>query len=136
MIQTKKNRGFSLLELMVVVAILGILSAIAYTSYANHVMRSNRADAQATLNDIGQRLQRCYTTHGAFNSDNCGVFGQLNDSTIDSAEGFYEISISNEGATTYTLTATAVSPPQTNDRAECQAITLTHQGRRGPDECW
>lgn len=137
MVQTR-HRGFTLIEVMIVVAILGILAAFAFTSYTSQVIRSNRADAKSALNDVSQRLQRCYTTYSAYNSDDCGVYGSLKDSgTINSGEGLYEIS-ANVDATTYTLTATAIRSPQTNDD-DCnntEKMKLTHTGRRTPQDCW
>lgn len=137
--KTKKTSGgFTLLEVMIVVAILGILATIAYASYTNQVMRSNRADAHAALNDVAQRLQRCYTTYSSYNNAECGVFTQLdNNGTINSGEGLYEIT-GNVTATQYTLTAEPVGPPQTNDDA-CSGgnnMTLDNAGRRTPDDCW
>ena len=136
---SKVNQGFTLLEVMVVTAILAILAAIAYASYTSQVVRSNRADAKVTLNDTAQRLQRCYTTYGVYNNaDNCRVYSMLStgDQKIPSSEGFYDIAISNAGATTYTLTATAVAAPQTGDVTACLTFTLRHTGQREPEECW
>lgn len=136
--QYTRNVGFTLIEVMIVVAIIGILAAFAYSSYQGQVMRSNRSDAQATLNDTAQRLQRCYTTYSAYDNDNCQVYSQLTTgaSKIESPEGFYEITISDDSATTYTLTATAVAPPQTGDTACDNEMTLTHRGQQAPEECW
>lgn len=135
----KKNKGFTLIEVMIVVAILGVLASIAYVSYSNQVMRSNRADAKSALNDVAQRLQRCYTTYSAYNDDDCSVYNELDGGgAISSSEGLYEITAAVD-ATTFTLTATPVEPPQTgdNDCAGGNKMTLTHTGRRGGGaECW
>ncbi len=134
----QSQAGFTLIEVMIVVAILGILAAIAYNSYQNQVMRSNRSDAQVTLNDTAQRLQRCYTTFSRYNDDNCAVYQQLTtgDARIDSPEGFYRITIDDETATTYTLGAEAIRTPQTADEDCDTEMTLNHRGSRAPEECW
>ena len=68
-----RQRGMSLIELMIVVVIVGILAAIAIPSYRAYVIRSNRADAKVALLSTAQNLERCYTnsTPYAYNSANC-----------------------------------------------------------------
>ncbi len=144
--------GFTLVEMMVTVAIVGILAAIAYPSYMDTVRRSNRAEAKTELMDIAQRLQRCYTAFGRFDDpaparDLCSVFEQLTNgpSKITSrGRGFYDITITAPAPTaeTYTLTATAVLQPQMADVNGCNVMTLTSTGVRGPvpapplPPCW
>lgn len=134
----KKINGFTLIEVMIVVAIIGILAGIAYPSYMESVRKSNRSDAKVGLNDVAQRLQRCYTAYSAFNSANCGAAAAFNNGAeVPTPEGFYNIS-ANIAATTYTLTATPTGS-QANDR--CGDLTLTHTGARGStgesvDVCW
>ncbi|WP_369413289.1 type IV pilin protein [Microbulbifer zhoushanensis] len=137
----RNQKGFTLIEILIVVAILGVIASIAYPSYQESVNKGRRADAKAMLGDVSQRLQRCFTVYSAYNDDNCAVEDQLTDgNTIDSQEGFYTISATNVTATTFTLTATAVGV-QAND-TKCGNFGLTNTGTRsvtgssGTDYCW
>lgn len=132
----KSESGFTLIEVMIVVAIIGILAAIAYPSYQESVRKSNRADAKATLNDYAQRLQRCFTAYSAYNSGNCTLAGQIDGATLESPEGFYDVGATTLTATTYTLQATPKGSQATDS---CGNLTLDHTGTRnatGSGDCW
>lgn len=134
----RRALGFSLIELMIAVAIAGIIAAIAYPAYMSSIRKSNRTEAKTELMDIVQRLQRCYTTYGKFNDvDKCSVYKDLDDGGILSrGKNFYQITISNASATTYTLTATAVSEPQLSDSG-CTVLTVDETGITTPAaNCW
>ena len=124
------------------VAIVGIIAAIGYPSYMEHVRKTNRTEARTELTDVSQRLQRCYTAYARFDDPNnqnlCAVYEDLSDGTPYVTRGgqFYEITIGDVTATTYTLTATAVKAPQISDVDGCNVMTLNHQGVRLPDDCW
>lgn len=138
----KAVTGFTLIEMMIVVAIMAIVAGIGYPAYIDAVRKSHRADAKTELMDVAQRLQRCYSTYGKYNPDanRCTVYSQLTtgSSKITSrGEGYYDITISNNTATTYTLTATAVKDPQTKDTYNgCNVLTLDHKGAKTPTVCW
>ncbi|MDP4078694.1 type IV pilin protein [Acidovorax sp. A1169] len=143
----KKQHGFTLIELMIVVAIVGILSAIAYPSYAEYVRRGHRADARAGLLQAQQWLERASTATGVYPTSLPTTLTWDGD-----AIKRYTISIGNGagGASTnaaFTLTATRdVGTAQATDR--CGDLTLTNTGIRGMkastftpatltvDECW
>ena len=135
----QRPNGFTLIELMIVVAIIGILAAIAIPMYSDYVTRSRRADGQAKLMQVAQDLERCYTQYSTYNHDSCSVFAS---EPVISDQGFYVITVGwgdpvNES--TFKLTATAQ-----NDQAvdtDCKTLTLTHLGEQSAtgddrDSCW
>lgn len=149
--KTMKNAvGFTLIELMVAVAIVGIIAAIALPSYQSSVRKSNRAEAKTELTDVAQRLQRCYTLYARFNHAECGVYGIVSssDGYITRGGQYYKITIGVPNAgdpaeTKYRLTATAIKAPQTQDTV-CGSFTLDHTGAKKAfsggtdttDKCW
>lgn len=128
-----KVKGFTLIELMIVVAVLAVLAALAIPIYQDHVDRTRRADAITGLTQIAQELERCFTRHNSYLAAACPSSGN-----IDSPDGFYSINIDPE-ATEFELTATAQGV-QTRD--DCDGFTLDHRGNRGVNtgpsaaECW
>lgn len=79
------NRGFTLIEVMIVVAVIGVLSAIAYPSYTAYVLRSHRAEAKNYLQSVAQRLEQNYSLSGSYNANQAG--GAINNAFI-AAAGF------------------------------------------------
>lgn len=128
----KSNIGMTLIELMIVVVILGILAAIAYPSYQQHVMDTRRASAQACLVEQAQYFERYFTSNmsyeGAVGDDgeNWPSFGCTADTT-----GFYQFSPGTPGTRTFTLTATPQGPQASNDRKCGCSLTLDQAGTRG-----
>lgn len=131
-------RGFTLIELMIVVAIVGILAAVAYPSYMDSVRKGNRTDAKTALLQASQTLERCFTQYSAYNNASCSL---LNAGTFNSTEGLYTVGVVS-AATTYTLTATPVTGRAQAGDVRCTTFTLTNLGARGATpsantaECW
>lgn len=130
----QKQKGFTLIEVIIVVAIVGILAAIALPSYQNSVTKGRRVDAMAALQGLAQAMERHYMTTGAYTG---AAFGGGNNgaptifstkSPIDGSQTFYDLTIAT-AATTYTLTA-----DPTNGQEGDGNITLTQTGARAWDQ--
>lgn len=131
MIQSKYQAGFSLLELMIVVAIIGILASIAYPSYQEQVASGKRVDAQANLLSLAQHMEREYTENGTY----IGAVLPYNEAPKDGANKSYDLSPTVQTATTYTLRARPKNG-MVGDR--CGDMTVTHIGQKTAAEadCW
>ena len=132
----KQHGGFTLIEVMIVVAIVAILSAIAYPSYAEYVRRGHRAEARAGLLQAAQWMERAATATGTY-----PLTAAFPNSLKSVPNNRYDISATSDGGT-FTLTA-APKGAQTGDR--CGNYTLTNTGLRGANgvttgdivtECW
>jgi len=127
----KYSKGFSLIELMIVLAIIGILSSIAFGFYGNYVIASNRSEGRAALTEAAATLEKCKSMYGSFNNANC------NYADFTSDTGYYGIAVVRDGVS-FTLTATPAGP-QVND-TDCTSMTLTNTGIKGgspaTNECW
>lgn len=125
-------RGFTLIEVMIVVAIVGILAAIAYPSYTEHVRRAHRAEAQTALLQAAQFMQRFYAANNAYDKDLSGTATSLPNKTVPaSGSKLYDLDFVKDSLTStkYNLQATpADGSAMANDR--CGTLTLNHLGQK------
>lgn len=146
--------GVTLIELLIVVALLGIMAAIAVPSYLDHVRRANRADAKSVLLETAQFLERNYTTNGCYhrNDSACATARSAGTACTSATAGeidlpfcqspktgtaMYNISFSALASQSFTLQAV---PTGTMTGDACGTLTLTHTGIQGAGgtvaDCW
>jgi type IV pilus assembly protein PilE len=126
----RKHKGFTLIELMIVVTIIAILAAVGYPSYTKYVLRGKRTEGRTALLDAAARLERYYSDNNQY-----AALATAN-ITTPTETGKYNLGIvlanTNQN---YTLTAT---PTFTDD--DCEELTITNAGVKGSGtgnaDCW
>jgi len=149
MTMKKGMKGFTLLELVIVVAIIGVLAAFVYPSYQDYVRDARRTEARSLLLEVGSRQERFYTTQSPNSyAANMVALGYANNNQ-PTEQNFYQVSITPlpagcaPGTATLCATFTATATPINNQVGDgCGNLTLTNIGVKGRsgadplDECW
>jgi type IV pilus assembly protein PilE len=129
--------GFTLIELMIAVVVVGVLAAIAYPSYREQINKSRRTDAQTALLELSQFMERYYTVKGTYlQSDGSAPTLPFVESPKDSATKYYDLSFSSTpSSTSYTLRAV---PKGTQIGDTCGTLTISNTGAKNPTTtgCW
>lgn len=125
-----KQKGFSLIELMIVVVIVGILAAVAIPSYQNYVVKGNRAAAQAFMMDVASR-EKQYLLDARSYTNNLATLGVTAPADVSK---HYTITIDAPAGTppSFTVTATPTSAQQTADGV----LILSSDGTKTPAAKW
>ncbi|MBN8751284.1 Fimbrial protein [Xylophilus ampelinus] len=135
-------KGFTLIELMIVVAVVAILAAIAYPSYQEYVMRSRRVEGQALLNDVAARQERWRAQNGTYMTDQANIDKLKLPYGDKSEHGYYNLKVGfvadgSDGG--YTLTAERALSQTADTR--CGDFILTATGKKDVSsgtvaDCW
>jgi type IV pilus assembly protein PilE len=130
----QKQTGFTLIELMIVVVVIGILAMIAYPSYQESIRETRRADGQALLMSIVNAEERYFTQNNSYTSDLTDL-GYTAATNVDSEEGFYKASAA---ACTGATIATCVDVTGTaqGTQAADGNLTLNSRGQKTPAAKW
>lgn len=119
-------KGFTLIELMIAVAIIGILASIALPSYRSSVQRGQRNEAMAALQEAQLFMERYYASNSRYSTDAGGTTAPALPARITAVAGTHHtLSVSAIGTNSYTLMATS------NNGDTCGNLTLTNTGLKG-----
>ncbi len=122
----RRQRGFTLIEIMITVVIVAILAAVALPSYRSYVLRSHRADAMQALAEGQAIMERCYAQTFSYAAGGACT----NTVAPNSPQGYYQIALSNQSATSYTVTATpTVGNMQTGD-TQCATMSIDQANQK------
>lgn len=139
MANLQNRAGFTLIELVIALTIVGILAAIAYPSYQESVRKSRRSDAKAGLLSLQLTQEKfranCIQYATAIgNTESCATGNFTAKHASTSPDGYYNLSITSASATSYTLSADPTGV-QAGD-AKCDPMTIDQDGNKTPADCW
>jgi len=120
------SHGFTLIELMIVAAVIAVLASIAYPSYTRYVLRAKRADAKQQLLQAAQWSERYMTANGRYPPETVDLPAGLQRSPPSGAAS-YRIGYASRTATTYVLQAV---PQGASTADDCGTLSINHQGAK------
>jgi len=128
------NKGFTLIELMIVVVIVAILASVAFPAYQDSVRKSRRSEAKISLLEVAQILERCFTEFNAYNNVGCSVVtaavppvNLVTKPPSLNGAGYYTVT-STPTALTYTLTAIPNALGSQDQDKPCVSFSITNTG--------
>ncbi len=140
----RREAGFTLVEIVIVVLVIGILGAIAYPAYTDSVMRSKRAAARACLSNFATFMERFYTTNMRYDEDASGTavaLPALDCATAQNTGENYTYSLAAVAVNSFSLQAVPKGHQASQD-TQCATLSLTNTGVKGASgsggeaHCW
>lgn len=129
-----KDNGFTLVELLIVIAIIGILAGVAYPSYMQYVLTAKRSEAQSALIDIANRQEIYYLDHHVYATNLDTQLGLGADPFITEHQ-YYSVTTSSATATAdFTLTATAINEQAAD--TDCSTLEINQNLDKTAINCW
>ena len=128
----KATNGFTLIELMITVAIIGILAGIGYPMYGDYLTRTSRNDAASALQRMAGKQEELMLimNGGSYTTDLTNIGGP------DTKNGYYTLSVVSADAKGFVLQAVAVGGKAQDNDTGCTTLTFSSTGLKGPAECW
>ena len=125
------SRGFTLIEVMITVAIIALLAAVAYPAYTDHLRKSRRAEAQSLMMNVALRQQQFLLDTRAYAAD----LSALQVTTPASVASYYGVAmvVGTGAVPEFTVTAT---PLGAQEGDKCGVLQLDEQGTKSPANCW
>lgn len=134
--QSKPQQGFTLLELMIAVVIIGILAAVAYPAYEDALRKGRRADGHVTLVNYAGKQEQYFLENKSYANTMTNIGGSAN--PAPSADGYYSISIKAATpacpiAICFVLEA---APAGAQSHDSCGTLSINTLGGKTPNNCW
>lgn len=131
----KYFRGFNLIELIIVVAIISILAAVAFPSYQDSVRKSNRTDGQSALLEMISRMERSFYNENTYTT-NLAKLGYSSAAAVASPEGHYELSVLAASANCPISTCVTIQATAINAQVPDGNLTINSLGQKLPLNKW
>lgn len=135
-----KNNGFTMIEVVIVIGILGIIVAVGYPSYLGYMEKTRRIEAKTLLSEVSGELQRFQTENNTF-TDDLTELGYPS-ATVLSETGLYSLAVSNATANSFLLTAAPVVGKAQENDDDCGSFTVNSVGVKAVTgtavaaDCW
>ncbi|PCJ14911.1 MAG: pilus assembly protein PilE [Gammaproteobacteria bacterium] len=139
----RQPKGFTLTELLISVAIIGIISSIAIPMYSEQIAKTSRKDAQGALLQFQNAMERYYAEQSPYTYRGAGASGDdtgspgifSTEAPLHGTDKYYDLKITAASSTTYTLSAV---PKNRQDDDRCGTLTVNNTGEKTSDDtnCW
>ncbi|SDB02672.1 type IV pilus assembly protein PilE [Desulfonatronum thiosulfatophilum] len=131
----KRIKGFTIIEVLIVVAILGVLAAIAIPAVTKYTTNARRADGKTALVAAAQAMERYYTNNYTYGEMNAGTYDGAS-IPVKSDQSYYNITVTHANATAFTIQGQADPQGRQANDTICLTMTINQLGQKTPADCW